>query len=349
MCMRNSLPEADRRPNPPAGDGGLAVSHESFAGLRKIFGGEAQALAWRCAFTLPCWIEAWWDCFGSGEPLLLTVRREGALVGAAALMISGNAARPIGDPEVCDHFDIAAAPGEAAGVLDALRRELLPRGVTELDLIRVRPDSIAAEEIVPAARRRGLPVEFAPREISMELDLPASWEEYLQLLAAKPRHELRRKLRRLAASADYRLRLARTPAETAAALAAFFNLFRRGREDKARFMTPAMERFFTALAAGLAAEERLRLFALEIDGETAAVAFCCEHAGRMLLYNNAYDERRRPLSPGLLSKALSLRASIEGGLRVYDFLRGDESYKQDLGGRPVPLYSCRMALASNEV
>jgi CelD/BcsL family acetyltransferase involved in cellulose biosynthesis len=345
MSGRDDMPEARGTPEPPAGADAFAVSRESFASLRAAFAGAAPSLGWRCPFALPCWIEAWWSCFGSGEPHLLAVRRGGALVGVAALMLAGDTARPIGDPEVCDHFDIAAAPGAAVGILEALRRDLLPRGVAALDLIRVRPDSIAAEELVPAARGRGLAFDFAPQEISMELDLPASWEAYLLMLAAKPRHELRRKLRRLADTATHRLRLALTPAETAAALETFFDLFHRNGKDKARFMTPSMERFFTALALGLDADGRLRLFSLEIEGETAAVAFCFEHAGRMLLYNNAYDERFRALSPGLLSKALSLRESIERGVRVFDFLRGSEGYKRHLGGQPLPLYSCRITLA----
>jgi CelD/BcsL family acetyltransferase involved in cellulose biosynthesis len=37
-------------------------------------------------------------------------------------------------------------------------------------------------------------------------------------------------------------------------------------------------------------------------------------------------------SPGKVVVALSLQHAIEQGCRHYDFLRGDERYKQDLGG-----------------
>jgi CelD/BcsL family acetyltransferase involved in cellulose biosynthesis len=50
------------------------------------------------------------------------------------------------------------------------------------------------------------------------------------------------------------------------------------------------------------------------------------------------------LSVGLLSKVLSVRDAIRSGLRTYDFLKGGEAYKQHLGGRPLPLYRCRVDL-----
>ena len=322
----------------------LTVSPESFAALQALCEDPAQRLRWSCPFVLPRWAQAWWECFGDGEPDLLSLRRDGEAVGVAPLMIRGDTAHVIGDAEVSDHLDVVAAPGAGGAVLATLRRHLLARGVRRLELLRVRPDSTAALELVPAARRMGLALEFAPRDVVMELALPGSWDEYLAARDGKQRHELRRKLRRLGEAGDWRLRPARTTAETGDALSAFIRLFRLNRPDKARFMTPRREAYFRALAAGLAADGRLRMLALELDGATAAVAFCVEHGQRMYLYNNAYDARFRSLSAGLLSKALGIRESIRAGLRVFDFLRGDEDYKKRLGARPVPLYGCRIGL-----
>jgi CelD/BcsL family acetyltransferase involved in cellulose biosynthesis len=217
--------------------------------------------------------------------------------------------------------------------------------LTRLDLVRVRPDSIAAAELVPAARRLGLPVDFTPQDVTLELELPESWDDYLQGLSGKQRHELRRKLKRLREGAEYRLRAVVTAAEADAAISVFLELFRLNRPEKALFMNAGMERYFRALAASLAACNQLRLFLLELDGATAAAAFCFQHGQTLYLYNNAYDDRFRSLSVGLLSKALSIRESIAAGLRVYDFLRGAEGYKQHLGGRPVALHHCRIGLA----
>jgi CelD/BcsL family acetyltransferase involved in cellulose biosynthesis len=330
---------------PPGGRHPLTVSRESFESLKALRASPDQRLRWGCPFVEPRWLEAWWRCFAEDEPELLAVRREEEALGVAALRIAGDTARVIGDPEVSDHLDIVTAPGAGAAVLATLRRHLLDRGVRRLDLVRVRPDSTAAAELVPAARRLGLAVDFAPRDVAMEIDLPGSWDAYLGGLDGKQRHELRRKLRRLGESAGFRLRLAESDGERDAAIRTFLRLFRLNRPEKARFMTARMEQYFSAIAAGLDAEGRLSLFSLDLDGQTAAVVFCFRHAQRICLYNNAYDERFGPLSVGILSKALSIRESIRAGMRVYDLLRGDEAYKHRLGGRPVALYGCRIDLA----
>jgi CelD/BcsL family acetyltransferase involved in cellulose biosynthesis len=329
---------------PAEGGHPLAVSRESFASLMPLGANPALRLRWRCPFVGPRWVEAWWRSFGSGEPILFALRRGEAVVGVAPLMVAGDTAQIIGDREVTDHLDIVTAPGATGAVLASLRRELRRMGIRALDLMRIRPDSTAAAELVPAARALGLAVDFAPQDAGMELALPGSWETYLQMLSGKQRHELRRKMRRLERTGAARLRLAQSAAEKDAAVASFLRLFRLNRPEKARFMTPQMERYFSALAAGLDADGALRMHSLEVDGETAAVAFCFQHAQMMYLYNNAYDERFSALSVGILSKALSIRESIRAGLRGYDFLRGDEAYKHHLGARPVALYSCRIDL-----
>ena len=49
--------------------------------------------------------------------------------------------------------------------------------------------------------------KYSQDDVSVILDLPATWEEYLQLLDTKQRHELKRKLRRLSeeGEANYRI------------------------------------------------------------------------------------------------------------------------------------------------
>jgi CelD/BcsL family acetyltransferase involved in cellulose biosynthesis len=41
---------------------------------------------------------------------------------------------------------------------------------------------------------------------------------------------------------------------------------------------------------------------------------------------------------------LSIRESIRSGMKVYDLLRGAETYKRHLGGQPVTLYRCTIEL-----
>jgi CelD/BcsL family acetyltransferase involved in cellulose biosynthesis len=51
------------------------------------------------------------------------------------------------------------------------------------------------------------------------------------------------------------------------------------------------------------------------------------------------------LSVGILCKILSIQDAISRGLAKYDFLKGNETYKRQLGGRAVPVYHCRIETA----
>jgi CelD/BcsL family acetyltransferase involved in cellulose biosynthesis len=47
---------------------------------------------------------------------------------------------------------------------------------------------------------------------------------------------------------------------------------------------------------------------------------------------------------GFLSKVFAIKDSIQKGRKRFNFLKGDEKYKRQLGGRPVQLYRHRIEL-----
>jgi CelD/BcsL family acetyltransferase involved in cellulose biosynthesis len=49
--------------------------------------------------------------------------------------------------------------------------------------------------------------------------------------------------------------------------------------------------------------------------------------GKTYFYNGAYDERQGDLSPGTVLHAAAIEDSIRQGITEYDFLSGDEPYK----------------------
>ena len=83
---------------------------------------------------------------------------------------------------------------------------------------------------------------------------------------------------------------------------------------------------------------------LELNAASVAVSMCFDFNGTLHLYNSGYDPRFRELSAGLLCKVLSIKDAIINGRKKYDFLKGAETYKYRLGGREVPLHSCRIEL-----
>jgi CelD/BcsL family acetyltransferase involved in cellulose biosynthesis len=176
------------------------------------------------------------------------------------------------------------------------------------------------------------------------MSLPSSWEEYLQGLSGKERHEIRRKLRRLEAAGKVKLRCIENPAQVPDAMDQFIFLFKANRKDKAAFMTGSMPAFFRSLALNLALRGFLKLYFLDLDDRTIAATFCIAHGSTVYLYNNGYDDAFRSLSVGLLSKVLTIKDSLRNGWRTYDFLKGSEAYKRRLGGKPIPITRCVIVL-----
>ncbi len=261
------------------------------------------------------------------------------------LALDGQSAHFLGRHEVCDYQDIITMPGQAQTVVQALLDHLVTQGVKQLDLRTLRPDAVVIKAMKQLASQQPLEMTLEADDVTFETALPTSWEGYLQHLNGKQRHEVRRKVRRLEAHGPIVYRPVRGDNEHLDRAAdTFIQLFRRNRQDKAAFMTHAMEGYFRDLIKALAKHGMLQLFFLEVDGQVTATVLCFDYDHVRYLYNSGYDERYHPLSVGILSKVFSIQKGIENGCRRYDFLKGDEVYKKRIGGQEVPLYRCRLHL-----
>jgi len=120
----------------------------------------------------------------------------------------------------------------------------------------------------------------------------------------------------------------------------FFRLHRQSRQDKAEFMTAEMAHFFRQIATAMAEMGHLKLYFLEIEGVRTSTVLCFDYGDEIALYNSGYDPAYASLSIGLLLKAFCLKEAIATGKKRFDFLRGSEPYKYDLGGQDLPIYRC---------
>jgi CelD/BcsL family acetyltransferase involved in cellulose biosynthesis len=252
--------------------------------------------------------------------------------------------RFIGDPDVCDYQDFIVAPGRGQEFFEILINHLRQEGVTHLDLNPIRADSRVLTELVKVAKNLKCEVSCDSEDVTLELELPATWDEFLGKLTGKQRHEVRRKLRRLSEAGEIKNRVVENVKEVMDEMDTFLALFGLSRSDKATFMTSQMTSFFRSLAEAMARVNLLRLFFLDFNGTPAAAVMCFDYNSTMYLYNNGYDGRFSSLSVGLLSKVLTIEESIQRERKKYDFLKGAEDYKQRLGGQPVPLYRCQVKL-----
>lgn len=303
-----------------------------------------NALDWDCLFMLPPWLCSWWAYFGKApETRLYVAQQDETIVGIAPLVVSGDTALLVSDSDLIDYSDLIIAPAKEREFFAALFEYLRREGISRINAPRVRADS-ATISYLQSYSSDDRDVSVSTVDVFYEMDLPDTWEGYLDSLSAKERHETRRKLRRLESAGRVSLRMIDDKKDVPDAMTIFSELFRSNKEQKTRFMTDDVESFFRALAVAMADAGLLKLFFLDLDDIPVAAVMCFDYHDTFYLYNNGYDRRFSHLSVGLMSKFFSIRESIRLGRGRYNFLRGGETYKGRLGGRPVSLLHCEVAL-----
>ena len=324
---------------------GITITEESFDWLTSFWKDHGHDLRWDNFFVLPPWLKVWQETFApESKPYFLVGRQAEKVTGIAPLLIKDGTASIIGSADVCDYVDFIVAPGEEGDFFRALLDDLKVRNVNLLDAGALRPDSVASTLLMDTARKMGYEVACEEEDISLERDLPPTWDEYLQLLNSKQRHEVRRKLRRLAEAGNINYRFVSEVESVPDFMAVFLKMFVESREDKAEFLTEQMEAYFKTMAVAMAEAGLLRAGILEVDSKSVAAIIAFDYNDIVYLYNSAYDPDYSSLSVGVLSKALYIKDSIERGKKRFDFLKGTERYKYHLGGTEVHLSRCRIKI-----
>jgi CelD/BcsL family acetyltransferase involved in cellulose biosynthesis len=293
----------------------------------------------RWPFLQPAWLEVWHRMQAQNTDLLLVAVWDGSnLAGLMPLLVNDGDLVLAGDPEICDYMDLPALPGLHAAVLEAGLRYLRQRPWRHLAFWGLRADSPTLKALTEIVDNE-LSLTIEHEAVCPRVTLPDTWDEYLLTLSKKDRHELRRKIRRMTESGDTAREYALAdPGEVATAMPDFFRMHRESRSDKAAFMSSEMERFFTEMAVTLAADDLIRLYFLEIDERRVAALLTFNCGDELWLYNSGFDPSFASASVGLVSKAIVLRQAIEDGKKCYDFLRGAEPYKYDLGATDLQVF-----------
>lgn len=321
------------------------IIEDNLTRLKTYLDDSRQNLTWSSVFVLPDWLEVWWRVFGSEAELLVrTVRTGEKIIGIAPLMVKDGIAYLIGDTDVCDYHDFIITPGREAEFYHLILDDLKRMGIRRLDLKHLRPDSTVLTSLKGIAEKCGHPVVCAQDDLSLEIVLPSLWDDYLEILSSKQRHEVRRKLRRLFDKGKVEYRFLNHRDALSETMDNFFRMFVESRPDKAAFLTEKMKSFFGLLAETMARTGLLRLGTLILDGQPLAEIMCFDYQRCIYLYNSAYDPNYTSLSAGLICKILAIKAGIEQGYKKFDFLKGAETYKYHLGGQEVPLYRCQIDL-----
>jgi len=242
---------------------------------------------------------------------------------AVALAVSEDLVQFAGEPELTDYHS----------PIGNNTADLLASALSEHQGKTFRFDSLPREAtagVVLALDKIGAHSTLTEHEETAVLDLPQTFDEWLMGIGKKERHEVRRKRRRFEAEFG--------PASIVPggnnALATFCSMHRESEGEKGSFMTGSMEQFFSDLMENAGAV----VHALVCEGRTLATAFGWETEDGYYFYNSAFDSTAAFASPGVVLFSSMIEMEIQRGAKVFDFLKGDESYKFRHGAKARQLF-----------
>ncbi len=309
-------------------------------------GDEWDALAGRGMTDTPfqtwAYQRAWWRHLGPGDLHTIAVRREtGGLAGIASLYVVDGVIYFNGCVEETDYLDLIAPAADAAAVwaavMDCLHSEAFPAW-QGMDLCNVPAESPTRTILPQLAASRGLSFSTQVHEVCPVIELPDSFDAYLESLDKKQRHELRRKLRR-AEGAEVDVYTVGVNADLTAEVDDFLALLQKSTPEKQAWLNEARRAVFQEAAAAGMAANTLQLLFLSIEGQKAAALFNFAYKNRIWVYNSGLDPNNFSwLSAGVVLTARAIEQAIAQGFSTFDFLRGSEEYKYRFGAKDTLIY-----------
>jgi CelD/BcsL family acetyltransferase involved in cellulose biosynthesis len=303
------------------------------------------------------WQSIWWTAYQPGKLWVIECRSdEGQLLGLAPWFIEnhpdyGRVVRSIGCVEVTDYLDLIIDRRYVSDVLECMASYVREHH-DQFDVIDLcnLPESSPGHTLFPAVlSKRGFDVKVSVQEVCPVIQLPDTWEAYLEMLDKKQRHEVRRKIRRAEGAPEeidwYIVDSSRNLEDE---IDRFLRLMAASHAQKASFLEDTQNvDFFRAIVPVAYDKGWLQLSFLTIGGEAAAAYLNFDYGGSVLVYNSGLlPDQYGHLSPGIVLLAYNIQHAIETGHSVFDFLRGNEIYKYRMGGQDTHVYMLRAQLVN---
>jgi CelD/BcsL family acetyltransferase involved in cellulose biosynthesis len=293
------------------------------------------------------WNQLWWKHFGHlGRLLLLTVRdSEGGILGIAPLFQNSDGGSQksvqfLGGTDLSDYLDFIVIRGKESVFYSAVAEFFRTHhGFWDvIDLHCVPATSPTIEWLDGFWQEREFQKTLSVEDVCPRTQLPSSWKAFLSGMRQKDRHEIRRKINKIGREAENYGYCATTLVSFPDDISSFLALHRKSAATKTAFMNTRREEFFRDVARRFLQKGWLELSFLEADRSRVASLFNFKYGDTIYVYNSGYDPEFRHWSPGWVLISHSIEDAIKRGVKTYDFLRGNESYKYRFKAENFEIY-----------
>lgn len=296
-------------------------------------------------FVTPEWNFSWWRAYGENKELcvLLFTDPQTGVVGIAPLyrerrtflaFAELRVLRLLGDGSGdSDDLDFIVKPGYAPAVAEAFLNWMrqTPWDVCELNCLSSKSEvaALLQDELSVLGWKRAT----AHRPVTRVV-LPETWAQYLKQLSAKERGKVGIRLRRLQSRHKVCFRRCERPDELPAFLETLYTLHQKRWEARnlpGSFSRPERRHLYKQMTRALLFRGWLELWQLEIDDVPVASQIAMHYGDAVCALQEGFDPAYASDSVGYVLRSYVLQKCIEGGVRFYDFLCGDQESKQRWG------------------
>ena len=172
---------------------------------------------------------------------------------------------------------------------------------------------------------------------AVNLVLPETYDKYLIELPRKKRHELKRKKSRFESLHPNGV-LKESKSDDV--FDVFVELHKTSEGEKGAFMKDDVIEFFRNLLT----LNGWKIYYLEEDATILACCFVFENEKGCYLYNSSKNNNFNDINPGIIIIDRIIEKLISDKYVFFDFLKGTERYKFDLGGTSTQLYDIEVNL-----
>jgi len=310
-------------------------------------------------FLTPQWITSWFTALESAATPAVAVAEDdsgrwvGILPMARTTLPWGSVRLKLTDfagaqVTTSDHLGLVATQAEADAVWECMRPwiEAEARSAHVLRFSGMDNGPMAARVRV-LGTRPGWRTREPVREVVPFLELPPTYDEYERGLSSNRRQQVRRFSRRLQQQAEP-VRFCRNadvrPLDAVIAdMTRFHAALWKSRGLPGTLGQPAMDRFLRSFCHAAHEAGWLRLHQLYIGDRMAAAILVLHWGHTACYYQSGWDLPLADLHVGELVLVHSIRCAIEEHMRIYDLLRGGESYKDRYATGSVPQVSYEFA------
>jgi CelD/BcsL family acetyltransferase involved in cellulose biosynthesis len=307
------------------------------------------------------WISTWWKVIGRSrghrEPYIIVLHADGILVGIAPLFLERVPVFGLlryrrltfMGRDTSDYLDILARRGWESHVVESLATHLIEsrRTFDVLLLEDITDGSPTHERLTALLLAQGFTGDRFLSEYCPRTYFGRSWEETAAAFPKSHRNRLLRRMQTVTEESGLDFEHVTDPAKIPAAMDEFIAMHQARWNvlgHQGVFGEPATDRFHREVAPHLHRRGWLLLAFFTRNGERLVGDYGLVFRDECATYlgGSAGDPELMRLSPGNVLLMTIMKKCHSMNIRVYDFLRGTERYKYNLGAVDVPNWTLLM-------